>query len=86
MAPGAFQLERLGVEFPALAGAAGWAREAIRPPELREVAGTRGFVRKPTIEVSSGHGAVIFPAADHGNIMETSKPMVNRILRGSHHG
>lgn len=53
VATGAFPSERLGLKFPALAGAAGWTGKTVRPPELREVARTRALVRKPAIEVCS---------------------------------
>src|SRR5664280_1130709 len=68
---GAFPGERFGIEFPALAGAADGAGEAIRPPELREMAGARALVRKSTIEVAPRHWTIMLPTACHKNITGT---------------
>jgi len=71
MATGALPGEWLRLKFPALAGAASRACETIRPPKLGEVSRASALVRKPTVEVGPGHGAVMRPSAFHENIIGT---------------
>jgi hypothetical protein len=75
MATGALPGEWLRLKFPALAGAASRACETIRPTKLGEVSRARALVRKPTVEVGPGHGAVMFPPAFHKNIIGTLPPV-----------
>src|SRR5713226_6172015 len=63
--------ERLGLELPTLADAAGRTDETIRPPLRGEVAGARRPVRKPSIELRPRHRPIGFPSARHKNIMAT---------------
>src|SRR5216683_2190596 len=63
--------ERLGLELPTLADAAGRTDETIRPPLRGEVAGARRLVRKPSVELRPRHRPIGFPSARHKNIMAT---------------
>src|SRR5208283_3352233 len=72
VAAGTLPGERLGLELPALADAAGRTDETIRPPLRGKVAGTRRPVRKPSVELRPRHRPIGFPSARHQNIMATS--------------
>src|SRR5258705_13704668 len=78
VAAGTLPGERLGLELPALANAAGRTDETIRPPLRGEIAGARRPVRKPSVELRPRHRPIGFPSARHKNIMATFGTAVNR--------
>src|SRR5713226_1384347 len=63
--------ERLGLELPTLADAAGRTDETIRPPLRGEVAGARRLVRKPSVELRPRHRPIGIPSTRQKNIMAT---------------
>src|SRR6266849_11003856 len=71
VAAGTLPGERLGLELPALADAAGRTDETVRPSLRGEVAGARRAVRKPSVELRPRHRPIGFPSARHKNIMAT---------------
>ena len=86
LAPAVRALPPAAVAFqlPAFRAAAGRAREALAPAQLREVPGAGVFIRKEFPGPLAGHGAAVFPSACHGrNIRRTEshvKPLRHKML------
>ena len=67
----------LPFQLPAPRPAAGGAREALAPAQLRKVPGAGAVVREKLLELLAGHGAVVFPSAWHGRNIRRTKRRVN---------